>query len=314
MQTIHLAMRESMELIDGAFWGFCPEHGIDIDMWIEDIGKERCLGARIIRSKVRAYAAELWLFDRMYRVEKQCLHDDRIFPEEIFPDGFYDRNFDDSAIHKSRQLYCSGRIDLCGNSCLSGIVPCVSLIVSSEMKGRMVDENIRGCSFFDVDINPNQTSIKEPKVFGVNLTSTMYFSNLCTYFDEIPEFNNICPFCHKQPMLCYNCKSFFERCPFCGKLIAVYGESDKNISDADNEPIFRVINDFQRGTIIPDEYWNNEDVVLAAGAKDASYIATKRFIDFMEYNNFGPLLAFPYQVDISRCTNEQKNKIKAMLN
>ncbi|MDR0391414.1 MAG: hypothetical protein LBH59_05880 [Planctomycetaceae bacterium] len=306
-----------MELIDGVFWGFSPANGFDIDMFIEDNRITELRNMKIIRADNFPYAVEMELFDYTYYTEKCCPFDDRLITKTLKNDK--DKLIElkelmkgnSYSLHSTRDVYCSGRVDLCGGNKLSGIVPCHYMIISEEMKENIIKEKIEGCSFFNITVCPNQTSIDNISLLGIN---TKYIStiDLYSYFEDV-KFNNVCPFCDKV-VACYYCKTYPEYCPHCGKQIAIYVSSSSQI-DKDKETLqYAICYDFESINIIPGEYWEGEDLLEVTGANCGGYIGTKRFFDFMERHQYGPIIASPFQVDISRCTKEQKDRIKALLN
>lgn len=316
MQITYRKIRESMELVDGVFWGFSIENGFDIDMYIEDNRITELHNMKILRADDFLYASDLELFDYTYYEEKYCPFDDRLFAQTIKTDKdqsieiekLIDGNF--YRLHCTRNVYCSGRIGLCGGNKLNGIVLCHYMIVSEEMKNNIIKEKIKGCSFFNVTVNPNQTRIDNVSLFGVN-TKCISATDLYSYFDDVP-FNNSCPFCNKAPIACHYCKTYFKHCPYCGKRIASYISSMSEIDNNDETLPYLIYCDFNDVNIIPGEYWQGEDLFEVTGAT-VGMIGTKRFFDFLEQHQYGPLIASPFQVDVSRCTNEQKDRIRALL-
>ncbi|MDR2643867.1 MAG: hypothetical protein LBC74_13875 [Planctomycetaceae bacterium] len=305
-----------MELVDGVFWGFSNGDGFDIDMYIEDNRITEFHNMKILRADNFPYAYELELFDYTYYEEKYCPFDDRLLPKIIKTDNdqfieikkLIDDNF--YRLHCTLNVYCSGRVDLCGGNKLNGIVPCHYMIVSEEMKDNIIKEKIEGCSFFNITVNPNQTSIDNVSLFGINM-KYISATDLYSYFDDIP-FSDVCPFCNKAPIACYYCKTYPKHCPYCGKKIASYISSMSEIDNKDETLPYLICCDFNDENIIPGEYWQGEDLLEITGAR-VSVIGTKRFFDFMEQHQYGPLVALPFQVDVSRCTNEQKDRIRALL-
>jgi hypothetical protein len=312
-----------MELIDGLFWGFEPVDGFDIEPWnisnsYVKLGNEEYRNAKIFKVEDNTpYADELYVFDQCYRFEKQCPFDDRIFPEDILENVRYDEDFDWEAIHFAKRIYCGGRIDLCGGNSLRGIVPAyLDFIISAEMKDNILENNVNGFSFYDITVNPNQTQIENIRLFGINADTILiypYESDLSDLFENISP---SCPVCGCQPLFCCNCKRYFSSCPQCGTYVFKYDYFPPSPSQPqDVESIYRVIDHCGRElTIIAGERWNGEDIFIPRGSGHFSYMVTKRFIDFMERNQYGPMIAIPFQVDVSRCTKEQKDRIKALRN
>ncbi|MDR2171336.1 MAG: hypothetical protein LBP59_14430 [Planctomycetaceae bacterium] len=307
-----------MELVDGAFWGFNTASGFDIDMFIEDNRITDLHNAKIISVKNFPYAAEFEFFNYTYFTEKCCPFDEQPSIQQLKSEKDHlieiqkiiDDNFYSYSLHRTRYVYCGGMVDLCGGNNLSGIVPCNSMIVSEEMKNNIIKEKINGCSFFNMTVCPNQTSIDNVLLSGINM-KYIYTTDLFSYFEDV-TFNNTCPFCN-EVIACRYCKTYPEYCPFCGKQVSSYISSLTQI-DNNNETLqYLIYDDFKLVNIIPGEYWNGEDLLEFIGAKGGHYIGTKRFFDFLECHQYGPIIALPLQVDVSRCTDEQKNRINALL-
>jgi hypothetical protein len=284
-----------MQLIDGAFWGFRPVDGFDIENTIESIGVEKYQYAKIFQVDDTPYTEDLYVSNQTYKVEKQCPFDDRIFPDYILNIGYFYDDFDSNAIHRSKHIYCGGVIDLCGGNNLCGIVPThFAFIISEELKDNIIRNEFRGFSFYDIIVCPNQTSIKNIRLFGVN-TNEFPFRP----YHQQNVFENIspcCPVCDYQPLFCSNCERYFAKCPRC------------------NTKLYNIVNEWGRNaTVIAGESWNGNDIFIPYLTDIADYIVTKRVMDFIERNQYGPIIALPFQVDVSRCTDEQKSQIYSLL-
>jgi hypothetical protein len=181
------------------------------------------------------------------------------------------------------------------------------------MKNDIIKENIKGCSFYSVIASPNQTSIDNVLLFGIKLKHIL-MDDLYSYFDDV-TFDNTCPFCNKSPIVCSYCKIYIEYCPYCGKQIATEISSLSQInSNKETLPYLLYSGDDIKPTnIIPGEYWQGEDLLDVTGAKyPVSYVGTKRFFDFLERHQYGPIIALPFQVDVSQCTDDQSGGLKKL--
>ncbi len=337
MKILYERRRPSLELIEGAFYGFDPSHGIDVDMWLDDWDESFTRGARIIRVDDRPYAAECFMFDAFYEIVKTCPYDPRETDGFLF--SWNDRYFPERKAlveksisfpeHRQNALYRTGKIDLCGGNVFRGIIPCFPFVIAEALKDAMIRKQIKGVSFFEVDIDPNQTQTENPRAFCVNTSSSVWCTDLIEFDGE--DISPDCPFCGDGPLFCPNCtilphdpfgeddycKPFYYHCRSCGKLLLHHGRAgETKIPDrvVKDNPCYTIVKDWQLLNIFPGEQWNGDDLFGVNGAVEGAYMMTRPMLEWMEENQYGPLLALPFRVDVSRCTEEQREKILALVN
>ncbi len=90
--------------------------------------------------------------------------------------------------------------------------------------------------------------------------------------------------------------------------------SDKEIPDkvVKDNPYYAIVRDQQPPNILPGEQWNGDDLFQSTSF-EMPYVITRPMLEWMEDNQFGPLLAYPFKVDVSRCTPEQRQRILSLV-
>ena len=122
---------------------------------------------------------------------------------------------------------------------------------------------------------------------------------------------NECPKCGHSPVICPTCSQLPTDCRACGEMVLHSGGKYPRGVHARIFEWYWTREPFQ---IVEGETWNGADFSLLdhvdTPVMEPFYVVTRRVVDWFVQNNVAPFVAAPIDVDVSRMTKKQLERLE----
>jgi len=191
-----------------------------------------------------------------------------------------------------------GSLALHGSAIAESFVPCYEIIVTEPFVESLKHTEFSGYECFPLEFF-SYTNRDQPNMFLLECKGNAYDQSDKNIFAKYPDY---CVNCHWGPQICPECHGVVTECPNCrSKDFACDVEFPEELllSQRIELPYFDGMESYFP---LSCEWWDGTDFINGQ-------IISGRVAKWLVENEHGPVFLLPYPADISKCSEEQLERI-----